>query len=126
MSTKNNKTTTFEQDTTTDNVIVPIADENNDNNVGNSNNIEISEKKKTKKEKENVHFLAHPFLWTLRVLKRRKINFLLIFFVPAIVLKKYEVDELVVFCFNFVAIIPLSSILSVGLEDLVARIGPVC
>lgn len=58
-------------------------------------------------------------------------NFLLIFLIPAIVLPRMHLEErfhdvfYLNFIFNFLAIIPLSNIMTIGVEDLSAFLGPV-
>ncbi|CAG8441852.1 11858_t:CDS:2 [Diversispora eburnea] len=68
-----------------------------------------------------------PVKWyrnTRAVLQTVKSNFLLIFFPPALILQAYKFNELILFFVNFLAIIPLSKIMTVGIDDLSARLGP--
>lgn len=53
-----------------------------------------------------------------------KSNFLLIFLPPAIILKKFDVNAEVLLFFNFLAIIPMAKIMTVGINDLSARLHP--
>ena len=64
--------------------------------------------------------------------KGRKTNLLLIFLIPAIILPRMpRLEERFpdVFYFNFIfsflAIIPMSNIMTIGIEDLSAYLGPV-
>ncbi|CAG8627613.1 9960_t:CDS:2 [Rhizophagus irregularis] len=92
-------------------------------------------------EKENVRFQhdveaprktnkiisKSPVKWyrnTRAVLQMFKSNFLLIFLPPAIIMKRFGVNESILFFFNFLAIVPMAKILSVGINDLSARLHP--
>ncbi|GBC02853.1 hypothetical protein RclHR1_04860007 [Rhizophagus clarus] len=78
--------------------------------------------------------LLHPKLWrkfTWSILKKgKKTNFLLIFLIPAMILPRSHLEEsfhdmfYLNFIFNFLAIIPLSNIMKIGVEDLSALLGP--
>ncbi|CAG8637139.1 418_t:CDS:2, partial [Racocetra fulgida] len=62
---------------------------------------------------------------TRAVLTAFKSNFLLIFLPPAIMLKYFHVHEGLVFVFNFLAIIPLAKIMTVGIDDFATRLPPI-
>nr|CAG8441573.1 1847_t:CDS:10 [Entrophospora candida] len=68
-----------------------------------------------------------PVKWyknTREILLAVKSNFLLIFLPPAIILKRFDVNDFIVLIFNFLAIIPLSKIMTTGIDDLSARFHP--
>ncbi|GBC02854.1 hypothetical protein RclHR1_04860008 [Rhizophagus clarus] len=78
--------------------------------------------------------LLHPkswreFIWYL-LRKGKMTNLLLIFLVPAIVIPRSHLEErfhevfYLNFIFSFLAIIPLSNIMTIGVEDLSAFLGP--
>ncbi|CAJ0913689.1 11955_t:CDS:10 [Entrophospora sp. SA101] len=81
--------------------------------------LELQERSDNIKQRES-NWMFH----TVSILKLNKTNALLIFFIPAVVLKALNVDETITFFFNFLAIIPLSNILTIGVGDLAARFGP--
>nr|CAG8463200.1 6535_t:CDS:10 [Entrophospora candida] len=81
--------------------------------------LELQERSDNIKQRES-NWIFH----TVSILKLNKTNALLIFFIPAVVLKALNVDETITFFFNFLAIIPLSNILTIGVGDLAARFGP--
>ncbi|CAG8445475.1 15017_t:CDS:10 [Funneliformis caledonium] len=70
--------------------------------------------------------ILHPKSWRefiVSILKKGRANLLLIFLVPAIVLPHFNVDKLITFFVSFIAIIPLSNLMTIGVEDLSARMG---
>ncbi|CAG8538568.1 1806_t:CDS:10, partial [Dentiscutata erythropus] len=70
-------------------------------------------------EKETIKFFSHPIsfiLNTIGILKMDKTHFLLLFIIPAAIIKRYYV------C--FFAIIPLSNIMTIAIDDLTARGKP--
>ncbi|CAI2167150.1 10508_t:CDS:10 [Funneliformis geosporum] len=78
-------------------------------------------------EKFKKRHLLHPKSWReflVSILKKKgRANVLLIFLIPAIVLPHYNVDKLITFFVSFLAIIPLSNLMTIGVEDLSARLG---
>ncbi|CAG8440433.1 3448_t:CDS:2 [Ambispora gerdemannii] len=71
----------------------------------------------------------NPAVWykhTKSLLAGIKSNWLLIFFIPAVVMTKYKghISSIVIFIFNMLAIIPLAKILTISIDDITARIGP--
>ncbi|RGB37858.1 hypothetical protein C1646_638601 [Rhizophagus diaphanus] len=102
---------------------------------GHDDNIEeIEQSSEHKHEKFKKRHLLHPKSWrefTWSILRKgRMTNFLLIFLIPAIVLPRLHLEErfhdvfYLNFIFNFLAIIPLSNIMTIGVEDLSAFLGP--
>jgi len=82
--------------------------------------------RKPNKQKNQI-ITKSPVKWyknTRAVLQMFKSNFLLIFLPPAIIMKRFGVNESILFFFNFLAIVPLAKILSVGINDLSARLHP--
>ncbi|CAH1757071.1 14621_t:CDS:10 [Entrophospora sp. SA101] len=68
-----------------------------------------------------------PVKWyrnTREILLAVKSNFLLIFLPPAIIMKRFDVNDNILLFFNFLAIIPLSKIMTTGIDDLSARFHP--
>ncbi|CAG8715057.1 1543_t:CDS:1, partial [Scutellospora calospora] len=61
---------------------------------------------------------------TKAVLTAFRSNFLLIFLPPAYIMKKLQFNEFLVFIFNFLAIIPLSKIMTVAIDDFATRLPP--
>ncbi|CAG8480342.1 11360_t:CDS:2 [Scutellospora calospora] len=61
---------------------------------------------------------------SIAVLTAFRTNFLLIFLPPAFIMKKLQLDELLVFVFNFLAIIPLSQIMTAAIDDFATRLPP--
>ena len=79
-------------------------------------------------KQKNQIITKSPVKWyknTRAVLQMFKSNFLLIFLPPAIILKRFEVKAEILLFFNFLAIIPMSKIMTVGINDLSARLHPV-
>lgn len=80
------------------------------------------------KNQKNQIITKSPVKWyrnTRAVLQMFKSNFLLVFLPPAIIMKRFGVNESILFFFNFLAIVPMAKILSVGINDLSARLHPV-
>lgn len=68
-----------------------------------------------------------PVKWyknTREILLAVKSNILLIFLPPAIIMKRFDVNDNILLFFNFLAIIPLSKIMTTGIDDLSARFHP--
>lgn len=68
-----------------------------------------------------------PVKWyrnTREILLAVRSNILLIFLPPAIIMKRFNVDDNILLVFNFLAIIPLSKIMTTGIDDLSARLHP--
>ncbi|CAG8827602.1 9881_t:CDS:2, partial [Racocetra persica] len=67
-------------------------------------------------EKNAIRFLSHPITWiinTLGIVKMNPVHLLLLFIIPAAIMHKFYL------C--FFAIIPLSNIMTIAIEDLTAR-----
>uniref|UniRef100_A0A1D1YE75 Vacuolar cation/proton exchanger n=1 Tax=Anthurium amnicola TaxID=1678845 RepID=A0A1D1YE75_9ARAE len=100
--------------------------------------IEHGHGQESEHEKEHKTFkkrhLLHPKSWrefSVYILKQRRLtNLLLIFLIPAIVLPRMHLEKTyhdVIyfnFFFNFLAIIPMSNLMTIGIEDLSAYLGP--
>ncbi|RIA84146.1 hypothetical protein C1645_784770 [Glomus cerebriforme] len=101
--------------------------------------IEIENAEDNEHEHEHKHeafkkrHILHPKSWrefSVSILRRGRVNLLLIFLIPAILLPKLHIEErfhdifYFNFVFNFLAIIPLSNIMTIGVEDLSAYLGP--
>ncbi|CAG8441349.1 14170_t:CDS:2 [Funneliformis mosseae] len=87
---------------------------------------DVEAPKKINKQRNQI-ITKSPVKWyrnTRAVLQMFKSNFLLIFLPPAIIMKKFGVNENVLFFFNFLAIIPMAKIMTVGINDLSARLHP--
>ncbi|KAG9304109.1 hypothetical protein G9A89_006019 [Geosiphon pyriformis] len=70
----------------------------------------------------------NPLVWfdhTKSVVTSIKANWLLIFFIPAVVLPHLQqhVSAILIFIFNMLAIIPLAKILTIAIDDSTARLG---
>ncbi|CAG8484859.1 6859_t:CDS:2 [Acaulospora morrowiae] len=52
------------------------------------------------------------------------VSLLLVFVLLTIIMAQYKINQWVMFLVSFIAIIPLSNILTIGLNDLTARLGP--
>ncbi|CAG8602066.1 8125_t:CDS:2, partial [Cetraspora pellucida] len=85
---------------------------------------DIEKRSKTQHEKVISKDAVKWYKNTKAVLTAFKSNFLLIFLPPAIILKKLQFNETLVFFFNFLAIIPLSKIMTVGIDDFATRLPP--
>ncbi|CAG8527984.1 13462_t:CDS:2 [Racocetra fulgida] len=100
---------------------VPIKSDIPDNEVNDSEKAIA----KTQHEKVISKDAVKWYRNTKAVLTAFKSNFLLIFLPPAIILKRYEFSATLVFVFNFLAIIPLSKIMTVGIDDFATRLPPI-
>jgi len=88
---------------------------------------DVEAPKKYNKQKNQI-ITKSPVKWyknTRAVLQMFKSNFLLIFLPPAIIMKRFGVNENILFFFNFLAIIPMAKIMTVGINDISARLHPV-
>jgi hypothetical protein len=97
-----------------------------ENAVQEYQDVEEPQKKYNKQKDQTIS--KSPVKWyknTRTILQMFKSNFLLIFLPPAIIMKKFNVDESILFFFNFLAIIPMAKIMTVGINDLSARLHPV-
>ncbi|CAG8589288.1 68_t:CDS:2, partial [Ambispora leptoticha] len=97
----------------------PPYDENHDSDQ--------KPRKKSLKTSEIIQ--SNPKVWykhTKSLLSSIKSNWLLVFFIPAVVLTKYQghISAIVTFIFDMLAIIPLAKILTVSIDDMTARLGP--
>jgi hypothetical protein len=102
------------------------VDDDDDNDINNRRRNRKNNNEDSDLERSNIlHRKSNWIFHTISILKLNKTNALLIFFIPAVVMKALNVDETVTFFFNFLAIIPLSNILTIGVGDLAARFGPV-
>ncbi|CAG8558753.1 9208_t:CDS:2 [Paraglomus brasilianum] len=63
---------------------------------------------------------------TKAIVARMKSNWLLLFIIPALIAPRYEqyINSLLIFLFNLLAIIPLARIMTIGLDDIITRLGP--
>ncbi|CAG8663388.1 21632_t:CDS:2 [Dentiscutata erythropus] len=98
---------------------VPIKDADNENV-----DIEKNSNKKNQHEKVMSKDAVKWYKNTKAILTAFKSNFLLIFLPPAIILKRFQFNSGLIFIFNFLAIIPLSKIMTVGIDDFATRLPP--
>ncbi|CAG8792157.1 16079_t:CDS:2, partial [Acaulospora morrowiae] len=82
----------------------------------------------TSEEDAPISFLKHPIIWIENmisvIVRTGRVNLLLVFFIPAVLMKHYDSNKVLLTIFNFLAIVPLSNLMTTGLDDLTARIGP--
>ncbi|CAG8559899.1 47_t:CDS:2 [Dentiscutata heterogama] len=109
---------------------------NNDNNhiisyydvsIKDSDNENVDIEKNSKKNQHEKVISKDAAKWymnTKTILTAFKSNFLLIFLPPAIILKRFQFNSGLIFIFNFLAIIPLSKIMTVGIDDFSTRLPP--
>lgn len=78
-------------------------------------------------DQKNKIIVKNPVTWYMNikeVLLKSKLNFLLIFLLPAI-MKNYEGEEFILFFFYFLATIPLAKILAGSIKDFSFKLHPV-
>jgi hypothetical protein len=79
-------------------------------------------------DQKNKIIVKNPVTWCMNikeVLLKSKLNFLLIFLLPAIIMESYEKEEFILFFPYFLATIPLIKILAGSIKDLSSRLHPV-
>ncbi|CAG8687639.1 8624_t:CDS:2, partial [Gigaspora rosea] len=100
------------------------SENKNPDNNDNTDNTDIEKNSKTQHEKVISKDAVKWYKNTRAILTAFKSNFLLIFLPPAIILKRFQFNAGLIFIFNFLAIIPLSKIMTVGIDDFATRLPP--